>query len=66
MRMMTIIMIIMIPRSDAWPRTRAGCQKSHASRVRLKGYDGPCQSSEHFMMALYFGSTSFSSTQLAY
>ena len=36
------------------------------SRVRLKGYDGPFQSSEHFMAICYFNSTLFNNTPVAY
>ena len=43
---------------------RAFC--SYASRVRLKGYGGPFQSSEAIMMVGDFDSTLFNSTPLAY
>ena len=36
-----------------------------ASRVRLKGCEGPFQSSEAIVMICYFGSNSFNSTPLA-
>ena len=39
---------------------------SYESRVRLKGYSGPFQSSETIMMMLYFSSTLFNGTPLAF
>ena len=39
---------------------------SYASRVRLKGYAGPFQSSETIMTICYFNSTLFNSFPLAY
>ena len=46
--------------------TNLSRDSSYESRARLKGYGGPSQSSEHFMVILCVNCTLFDSTPLAY